>query len=362
MNQTLIKTEPLYIQLKNKLEKLIEAENLAMLPRERDLEKLFGISRITVRKAVKELTKEGKVIPVQGRGTMVAKNAPLQSREIGVIAGSYTWHTENLFAVASEETKKLNYNLSTFVLDIEDKNMALPSSNTLFSHLIASDRLNGLLLSVKIREESLKHLIKKKIPIVISGFKYKKYNAPSVRYEFHKPIEEMTKKLLETGISKIAFIATMNETEEQDNAIGDFHLFHKSYYDIIKKFRLPEYYFQKRGIESAKDALEKLYALPQKERPQAIVARYFRDRKPAIDFLNEKKDWKPLFISGGPLSENYPRISAEPGIVVRKSIQLLSQMIENPEKKFEDILIPVKIILPDQYLKKRKLIRKTKEL
>lgn len=354
MNQSLLKAEPLYMQLKKKLEKLMEAENLVMLPRERDIEKLFGISRITVRKAIKELTNEGKVIPVQGRGTMVAKYAPAPSREIGIVAGSHGWHTENLFSIASEESKKLNFNMNTFVLNVNDSNMALPSSNTLFSHLIASGKLNGLILSSKIPEESLRHLIKKKLPMVISGIKYKKYNVPSVRLDFQKPIEEMAQKLLDAGLKKIAFLAITHETEEEDNAIGDCYSFHKSYCHIVKNFGLAEYYFPRRGIDSARDAMEKLYAMPPEDRAQVIVVRFFRDKQPVIDFLEEKKDWNPLLITSGTINSDYPRITAEPGIIIKTSMRLLAEIIKNPEKKFKDILTPVKIILPDNLLKKYK--------
>jgi hypothetical protein len=357
MNQSLLKAKPLYMQLKDKLEALIDAENLIMLPRERDIEKLFGISRITVRKAVKELTKEGKVIPVQGRGTIVAKHAPATSREIGVIAGSYGWHTENLFAVASEESKSLNFNLNAFVMNLEDPNLSMPSSNTLFSHLIASGKLNGLLLSTKVPEESLKYLIKKKLPMVISGIKYKKFKVPSVRLDFIEPMENMTKTLLGAGLNKIAFIAITDETEEEDNAIGDCYAFHKSYKHIIKKFKLPEYYFPKRGKDKVIDAMIKLYNLPKADRPQVLAIRFFRDRQPALDFLKEKKDWNPLLITSGNMTSDFPRITSERGITIKTSLRLLSEMIDKSTGHVDDILLPAKVIIPEEYLNKHRLTR-----
>ena len=57
----LAKTEPLYLSFKEDLKKLIKHQNLTALPGINYLEKQYGISRTTVRRAIAELAKEGVV-------------------------------------------------------------------------------------------------------------------------------------------------------------------------------------------------------------------------------------------------------------------------------------------------------------
>ncbi|MEH7886368.1 GntR family transcriptional regulator [Bacillus sp. JJ1609] len=83
---------PLYKQLKDALMEYIE-ENLKegdALPIESEIEKLFGVSRITVRKTIEELVNEGVVTKTQGRGTFV------QSKNIVQKAGNITSWTEEM--------------------------------------------------------------------------------------------------------------------------------------------------------------------------------------------------------------------------------------------------------------------------
>jgi GntR family transcriptional regulator len=66
----------LYFQLKRAIEERIEAGSWApdaQLPSERQLCDQFGISRITVRQALDELVREGRLVRSHGRGTYVAQ-------------------------------------------------------------------------------------------------------------------------------------------------------------------------------------------------------------------------------------------------------------------------------------------------
>ncbi len=353
MQNMLLKSEPLYMQLKRKLRTLIDKETLTMLPREKDLEKRFGVSRITVRKAIQELTTDGIVTPVQGRGTMVSKHIPAPCRELGITAGSTGWHVENLFSAAIEEAKRLKYNMNTFVLNMFDENVAIPSSGTLFSHLIASGKLNGLLLSGgKLPELSVEYLIKKKTPMVISGIKYKKFDIPCVRLEFERPIEEMTEKLMAAGFRKLAFIAIRDSREEEDNAIGDFYYFKKSYHHIIKKYGLQEYHFPESGKDTVASAMERLYSLPSKERPNVLSVRFHRDSLLVKDFLDAQKDWNPLFIASNKDSDAV--ISSNYTDIIKLSLQTLVEIIENPGKKMEDRTLPIEIVFSENAFKKQR--------
>lgn len=67
---------PLYSQLKNALLKSIQTGQFRtgdLFPTERELCETFKISRITVRRAVDELVREGYLVTQQGKGTFIAK-------------------------------------------------------------------------------------------------------------------------------------------------------------------------------------------------------------------------------------------------------------------------------------------------
>lgn len=65
---------PLYQQIKKYLNQMILDGRLTpgqRLPSEKELQDQFGVSRITVRQALKELTLEDKIVGVPGKGTFV---------------------------------------------------------------------------------------------------------------------------------------------------------------------------------------------------------------------------------------------------------------------------------------------------
>jgi len=84
---------PLYYQLKEYLLQEIKKNYQAgdLLPSEGEIEQKYGVSRITVRKAIEELSHEGIVIKKQGRGTFVMEQKILYDANI---IGSLTQRLE----------------------------------------------------------------------------------------------------------------------------------------------------------------------------------------------------------------------------------------------------------------------------
>jgi len=67
---------PLYLQLRSRVEKAISDGVLASgeaLPSERDIAELADVSRVTVRKAVQDLVRDGLLVQRHGSGTFVSK-------------------------------------------------------------------------------------------------------------------------------------------------------------------------------------------------------------------------------------------------------------------------------------------------
>ncbi|MFU0790216.1 MULTISPECIES: GntR family transcriptional regulator [Virgibacillus] len=83
---------PLYKQVKNQLLQEIN-KNMKegdLLQPESEMEKQYGVSRITVRKAIDELVAEGVIFKAQGRGTFVRSTKIVQN------AGTITSWTEEM--------------------------------------------------------------------------------------------------------------------------------------------------------------------------------------------------------------------------------------------------------------------------
>lgn len=73
--------QPLYAQIKEIIKQRIIDGEYAIherLPSESELRKVFGVSRITVRQALRDLHAEGLVFSVQGKGTFVSRPKAVQ--------------------------------------------------------------------------------------------------------------------------------------------------------------------------------------------------------------------------------------------------------------------------------------------
>lgn len=84
-------------------DKILSGEYVAAqpIPPERELGEIFGVSRITVRRAISELANEGLIYTEQGKGTFVA------DREKGLDLLSLTSCTEDLMAMGYQIRRKV---------------------------------------------------------------------------------------------------------------------------------------------------------------------------------------------------------------------------------------------------------------
>lgn len=75
---------PLYVQVRERLRaELDRMEQGKPIPVEAELEKQFGVSRITIRRAIDELASEGLLLRQQGKGTFVQR--PKLTHELSLI-------------------------------------------------------------------------------------------------------------------------------------------------------------------------------------------------------------------------------------------------------------------------------------
>lgn len=74
--------QPLYVQIRDNLRRKILEGSYAVherLPSENELMNAFGVSRITIRQALRDLHNEGLVFSAQGKGTYVSKPKAVQN-------------------------------------------------------------------------------------------------------------------------------------------------------------------------------------------------------------------------------------------------------------------------------------------
>ena len=161
---------PLYIQLKELIKGQIAEGVLkpgASLPSERKLCKLYGVSHITVRQALIELTKEGLLFRSPGRGTFVKPERFIRRHESIVLGVVIPELRENLSPHFTSEmllgVKSLveSYRF-TLVLYTENEIDYLVESST--------SKLDGLILTnPMIKDTRLSMLKRKQTPFVVIG-------------------------------------------------------------------------------------------------------------------------------------------------------------------------------------------------
>lgn len=113
MTNALQSPQPLYEQVKTTIEKRIRGDEWPAdyrVPSEEALAEEFGVSSLTVRRALRELQTEGMLVRIQGRGTFVVGprmqcavfELPDVSEEIGLSGGVHTSEILSLGVVPAE--------------------------------------------------------------------------------------------------------------------------------------------------------------------------------------------------------------------------------------------------------------------
>jgi len=141
---------PKYIQLASELRALIQNGSWAigeLIPTESELIKEFGVSRITIRGAVKELANEGLVLKQQGVGTTVLRS--IEQQNFVHISDSL----DSILQLTGNTSLEIISTLKVDELPIE-----LRHHKNNFSQLLTHNHIKALRLNAK------------KVPICISDF------------------------------------------------------------------------------------------------------------------------------------------------------------------------------------------------
>ncbi|UGX89322.1 GntR family transcriptional regulator [Phyllobacterium meliloti] len=129
--------EPLYVQLRIILKSMIDARQLQLndkLPSERELVQLYGVSRITVRQAIKDLENLGFLQTRAGKGIYVTEPKPTYEIEI---VRSFT-------ETAEANNRKPGMQLLTGAIIQADLDITRPLSLPAGSNVVFIERLRFL--------------------------------------------------------------------------------------------------------------------------------------------------------------------------------------------------------------------------
>lgn len=336
----LVKEEPLYLKLKNNLKELIENQNLTVLPGTKDLEKSYGVSRITARRAIAELAKEGIVSSAQGRKVMVTKHMYSEVKELGFVISQPSPWCESIFSYFVNESLKNNYNLNMFICSIS-KSIA---SNNIFSYLLESNKLSGLLMMNRLSDKDLQWLQKKQLPLLTYNYKYINNDIPAVMFDYEPAISQMLSHYLDQNIKRFAFICF--HEEEGDPAYGEGHGFINAYKKFIKTHKLHDYDIPgilKHDTDRASltyKAMCHLHSLPEAQRPQIIATCFYTEYSAAKLYFKKVNNWKPLLVPCREISNKQPYFYCSYKEMAKISFNIFASKLKESGELKEDILIP----------------------
>jgi DNA-binding LacI/PurR family transcriptional regulator len=334
----LVKEEPLYLKLKNNLKKLIENKNLKVLPGTKNIEKGYGVSRITVRRAIAELANEGIVTSMQGRKVMVTKHMYSSVRELGFVTSSSLGWGEHVFADFANEAISKDCNFNMFICGAVE--------NTAFTYLLDSNKLSALLMMSKLPAKTLEYILKKKIPLLTYDLKYKDYDIPAALFSYKTSFSQMFDYYLEQNIDRFGFISFYEN--DDDPASGKARVFVEDYKKVIAERNLLDYNIpdllksESDYNEAALKAIKYLHGLNPAERPQVISTCFFKQSEIVKSYLEQINDWKPLHIYYKNEVNDVPRFIYPYKKLVEASFAELVNKMNTPKGLTGDILVPIK--------------------
>ncbi|MDR1232196.1 MAG: GntR family transcriptional regulator [Spirochaetaceae bacterium] len=209
------KTHPYYKLIYDYLSEEISSGRLKLgdkLPSEKELCATFGVSRITSKKALELLAREGLIFRLPGKGSFVGESVERKavtlknisaSRVIGLVISDFNdaFGTQLLYAI-EETSTALGYHL---ILKRSQESAA--AEERALQHLTAEDVAGILILPVHgdyYNAEILKQIVSKR-PLVFVDRKMKGLPVPSVSTDNVVSAQEGVEHLLRLGHRNIAF-------------------------------------------------------------------------------------------------------------------------------------------------------------
>jgi DNA-binding LacI/PurR family transcriptional regulator len=179
------------------------------LPGERELAKEFGISYMTLRKAVDNLVDTGILYRIPMKGTFLAdkKIAGRRTHNIGYfldssIKGGLTSPYYSLIFNSLEKYAKKNGYALMYFSDLTESNI---------EHI--ASKVDGLIISCFPRIEELIHELNQKIPVVVIDNNSIDETIPSVTIDNFRAVIDSVEHLIRLGHKRIGFMTGLEDSD-----------------------------------------------------------------------------------------------------------------------------------------------------
>lgn len=266
---------PLYDQVKkiiyNKIMDGYWAEG-QLIPSERELGQMLGVSRITVIRAFKELTDEGFLKREKGKGTFVTglNAAGVSGKRIGVVIHQAEFFADSFFsdivAGIQDIAAKLGFELA--LLPYAD-NLSEVKEGFFCIQNALQKKLSGIIITVEeINEDELARLSEHKIPFVVINKELQSLDGDQLPIDWAKGTYELAKHLVKRGHRNLGYLGGLWGKYRSDSA--KYSGFHQALAEAGLKLNtdwLVEWEYQRH--EGISKALDKL--LLGDPRPTAIL-------------------------------------------------------------------------------------------
>ncbi|MCM8788725.1 MAG: GntR family transcriptional regulator [Candidatus Omnitrophica bacterium] len=312
--------EPKYKQVLNYLTMLVEnGSEMDKLPTEKELSHRFGVSHITVRRALSELEKSSLIVRLPGKGTFIRNRSfPLKTLKYLVILPPGRTSTTGYFIPPIIS--------GIFSAEMEDKfDIQTLSYNYDFSEILnlcAGSGVNGVIWITPDMDQLnfVKELEKFSYPVIGINRVEKGINYVSIDHE--KSSEEITDFLIKKGHKKIGFVGFCEELS----------YIRQRYNGFLNAFKKAEIDFDEKSVV------------------KMTVTRYrpfeFDELRFKKDFLNMYENYKPsaIFVLGSGLIEMVLDTIIEKNISIPDNLEVVT--FDKVPEKYEQKRYIHEIIQP----------------
>ncbi|OGV47863.1 MAG: hypothetical protein A2017_00135 [Lentisphaerae bacterium GWF2_44_16] len=202
-----LKKSPLYEQVKKALRVYMSNTSSENLPTENELQRMFNVSRITIRRALKELEEEGKLQSVQGSGRVIVRSRKiLKTGYIGIVQGPNPEQYQQEILQAADICLK-RYRITTALNIIDPK-----SDDVMERLMLFASKVDGLIFcNFTIKSDDVYAAMKEYLPrcVVLRDPPEKDYPMNSVQEDRVMAFEKIASHLKELGHENIAFIGSV---------------------------------------------------------------------------------------------------------------------------------------------------------
>ena len=259
---------PRYHQVKERIKEAIVLGKHKVgerIPSERKLVELFGVSRITIRKAIEEMVREGILEKEWGIGTIVKSIPQLIEKKIKI--GLTCWHGEeysyhpatlSILKGIGEVLKNTEFGIEVLFITpelIKNKN---------YKEFFSSFHLKGVIMIIQEIPENDLDEIERIVPFIVYGNRLNRERV--VLFNYERATYNVVKYLIELGHKEISILTGYKEIEISNMCLRGYRrALEEEGIEVKQGFIKTGYYSYEDGYKLTEELLE------MEEKPTAII-------------------------------------------------------------------------------------------